>query len=166
MERTPEILLIEDNADDRELFAAALMASGIDASVTFAGDAAQAVLRLNRIGMYATTPLPALVVLDLGLPGLQGATLLQVIRNAYGPRSIPVVVLTGSYRTSDRIECESWGISDYLIKPNSYVDQIRLVASLRHWLVSPPGRISSDQQPLTGSHLFARQSPKIGDRDA
>jgi two-component system, response regulator len=158
MAPAPEILLIEDNADDRDLFAAALRASGISATVTFAQDAAQAVMRLNRIGIYAETPLPALVVLDLGLPGLQGTTLLQVIRNAYGPRSIPVVVLTGSYRIADRTACEAWGISEYLIKPNSYAGQIRLVSSLRRWLqpaaeaAGSPGR----QQPGAGSRTFAR----------
>lgn len=153
MDDQGEILLIEDNQDDRDLFMAAVHASGLNARVTFANDAAQAVLRLNRMGVFTETPLPNLVVLDLGLPGLQGKTLLQVIRNAYGPRTIPVVVLTGSYRTADRTECESWGISDYLIKPQSYVEHIRVIASLRRWLNSSP---QPPQDPQTGSHPLFR----------
>lgn len=159
MDTTPEILLIEDNLDDRELFAAALQASGLNARATFAGDAAQAVLRLNRMGEFADTPLPALVVLDLGLPGLQGKSLLQVIRNAYGPRAIPVVVLTGSYRTSDRTECEALGIVDYLIKPRTYVEQIRLVASLRRWLAPTTEQVTPQLEPPSGTHLLFRSSP-------
>jgi CheY-like chemotaxis protein len=167
MATIPEILLIEDDADDRELFAAALQASGVRATLTCAGDAAEAVLRLNRMGRFAETPLPSLVVLDLGLPGLQGGTLLQVIRNAYGPRSIPVVVLTGSYRSADRTECESWGISDYLIKPNSYPDQVRLVSSLRRWLTpnpdTTPARFQQPPpQPGTGIHAMVRPQPPTG----
>jgi len=152
MDDKSEILLIEDNQDDRDLFMAAILTSGIDTRVTFASDAAQAVLRLNRMGEFAATPLPTLVVLDLGLPGLNGKTLLQVIRNAYGPRTIPVVVLTGSYRIADRTECESWGISDYLIKPQSYIEHIRVVASLKRWLDAPP----PPKDPPTGTHSLFR----------
>lgn len=159
MDSTPEILLIEDNADDRDLFASALLASGLDARVTFAGDAAQAVLRLNRMGEFAQTPLPTLVVLDLGLPGLQGKTLLQVIRNAYGPRTIPVVILTGSYRSVDRTECEAWGICEYFIKPRTYLEQIRLVASLRRWLIPTTDRHTPSTEPTSGSHPLFRASP-------
>lgn len=135
MTPVPEILLIEDDVDDHDLFAVALRTSGINALLTWVTNAADAILRLNRMGAFSAIPLPALVVLDLGLPGLQGGTLLQVIRNAYGPRLIPVVVLTNSYRAIDRTECEQWGISDYLIKPVAYADQVRLVASLQRWLV-------------------------------
>jgi DNA-binding response OmpR family regulator len=110
------------------------------------------------LGPYADTALPSLVVLDLGLPGLQGTTLLQVIRNAYGPRTIPVVVLTGSYRTADRTECELWGISDYLIKPYAYVDQVRLVASLQRWLIKP--ETDTDSIIVPDTSLLAKSTVK------
>ena len=164
MDTRPEILLIEDDSDDRDLFAAALHVSGLGARLSFASNAAEAVMRLNRMGEYVDFALPALVVLDLGLPGLQGATLLQVIRNAYGPRAIPVVVLTGSYRTADRAECESWGISDYLIKPRTYVEQVRLVASLQRWLV-PLDAGMRPPEPPTGRHRLSGSSPGGRERD-
>ena len=77
-----EILLIEDDPDDRFIFERAVKASGIPATVTWAGTAAEAVARLNRIGAHAGASLPRLIVMDLGLPGITGKTLLQVIRNA------------------------------------------------------------------------------------
>jgi CheY-like chemotaxis protein len=134
----PEILLIEDNADDRELFAKAVAASGLDVRVTYASAAPEAVLRLNRQGSFANAPLPALIVLDLSLPGLQGPTLLQVIRNAYGPRDVPIVVLTGSLMEKDMIDCERWGISDYVVKPRSHYGLTRFVAGLSRFLPENP----------------------------
>ncbi len=132
----PEILMIEDRKDDRDLFTAAVIASGLHATVTHASDATEAVVRLNRLGGYAGKPLPALVVLDLGLPGLKGKTLLQVIRTAYGPREVPLVVLTGSHRADDELVCSSWGISEFMIKPQDFAELVRWVKSLERFLPS------------------------------
>jgi CheY-like chemotaxis protein len=159
MDHTPEIFLIEDNQDDRELFTMALAASGLEARLTYAENAAEAVMRLNRIGEFAQVPLPSLVILDLGLPGLQGKTLLQVIRNAYGPRTIPVVVLTGSVSAVDRAECEIWGISEYMVKPRTYVEQIRLVASLQRFLSH--NRVDPDATPIQSPILREGARPRI-----
>ena len=140
----PEIFMIEDRKDDRDLFAAAVIASGLDAHVTHASDATEAVVRLNRLGGYAGKPLPALVVLDLGLPGLRGKTLLQVIRTAYGPYEVPLVVLTGSRRADDQDICLSWGISEYMVKPQEFSDLVRWVRSLARFL--PSSEESGDQR--------------------
>jgi len=112
-----EILLIEDDPDDRFIFERAVKASGIPATVTWAGTASEAVERLNRIGVHTGASLPNLVVMDLGLPGITGKTLLQVIRNAYGKQEVCIIILTGSMMVDDRIDCELWGISAYLVKP-------------------------------------------------
>ncbi len=132
----PEILIIEDRKDDRDLFTAAVFASGLHATVTHASDATEAVVRLNRLGGYAGKPLPALVVLDLGLPGLKGKTLLQVIRTAYGPREVPLVVLTGSRRPDDKTICASWGIDEFMVKPQDFAELVRWVRSLERFLPS------------------------------
>jgi CheY-like chemotaxis protein len=130
----PEILLVEDSPDDRALFARAVLESRLPVQVTYATGAAEAVLRLNRLRQYAGMPLPSLVVLDLSLPGLHGATLLQVIRNAFGPRHLPIVVLTGSFSEEDRVTCERWGISGYYVKPNTHFGLVRVVATFGRYL--------------------------------
>jgi CheY-like chemotaxis protein len=144
----PEILLVEDNADDRALFARAVAASGLAVHVTYASRAPEAVMRLNRLGIFEGTPLPALIILDLGLPGLQGQILLQVIRNAYGPRAVPVIVLTGSLREQDKADCEHWGISDYVVKPGSLYGLTQFVAGLSRFFAadSVTGRIPAIQK--------------------
>ena len=136
MPSMPEILLIEDSADDRALFDRAVAASGMELRVTHAHSAAEAVMRLNRLGRYAGTELPAVIVLDLSLPGLQGATLLQVVRNAYGPRDVPVVILTGSDSAADQASCEPWDISDYVVKPHAHGELVAFVRSLARFLPS------------------------------
>lgn len=135
MRSLPEILLIEDNKDDKDLFEMALLACGLQATLTQAMDAAETVKRLNRAG--GDRPLPSLIVLDLSLSGLQGRTLLEVIRNAYGAETIPIVILTGSKIPSDRATYEAMCVSEYLIKPTTFVDLVRLVASLQRYLVAP-----------------------------
>jgi len=132
----PEILMIEDRKDDRDLFQAAVLVSGLRARVSFAADAVEAVVRLNRLGAVNDAQLPALIVLDLGLPGLKGQTLLQVIRTAYGPREVAIIVLTGSQRPADRAICETWSISEYMVKPPEYADLVRWVKTLARFLPS------------------------------
>jgi CheY-like chemotaxis protein len=139
----PEILLIEDDPDEQILFKRAASVSGIPATVTVAKDAPQAVMRLNRMGVYSQTPLPTMIVLDLGLTGLQGKTLLQVIRNAYGPRAIPVVVFTGSELASDRADCEALGISAYMIKPPTFAGLVEAISRLTRFLPDDSGLMRS-----------------------
>ncbi len=129
----PEILMIEDRTDDRELFSAAVAASGLRATVGRV-DASQAIMRINRLGRFANVPQPALIVLDLGLPGLQGHALLEAIRKAYGLREVPVVVLTGSQLESDRAACRTWGISDYLVKPPAFETLVEWTRGLARFL--------------------------------
>jgi CheY-like chemotaxis protein len=153
MPSLPEILLIEDNEDDRTAFAKAVAMSGLPARVTYASGAPEAVMRLNRLAGFAGTELPALIVLDLTLPGLRGPILLQVIRNAFGPRHVPVVVLTGSLREHDRSDCERWGISDYQVKPQSFFGLVRFVSGLARLLppVLPAGSVPQDEERRLGS---------------
>jgi CheY-like chemotaxis protein len=140
-----EILLVDDSEDDRLLFKRAVDESGLNAHVTLAIDAAQAVIRLNRLGKYGGLPLPDLIVLDLDLPGLQGKTILQIIRNAYGKDFIPVVILTGSESTVDREACEAMESSDFMRKPTSYGELIVLVMSLARFLPKQPPNLNADK---------------------
>jgi CheY-like chemotaxis protein len=144
--RIPEILLIEDSKDDRDLFRAAVQASGLRATVVTAADALEAVARLNRLGKDPDAVLPDLIVLDLGLPGLQGHTLLQVIRTAYGQHEVGIIVLTGSERPTDRAVCETWNISAYKVKPHEHADLVRWVGDLQRFLPQPDGTRASQRR--------------------
>ncbi len=143
MASIPEILLLEDSRDDRDLFALALANAGLRAVLRHAEDVADAVRQLTRVGAYARCALPAVVVLDLALPNLDGIALLRLIRRDIIPNHIPVVVLTGSKREGDRAACESLGVDDYQVKPVHFADLVAFAASLRRFL--PGGASAADE---------------------
>jgi CheY-like chemotaxis protein len=153
MSDIPEILLLEDSRNDRDLFALALANAGVRAVLRHAEDVADAVRQLTRVGAYARSPLPAVVVLDLGLPNLDGIALLRLIRRDIIPNHIPVVVLTGSLREGDRAACESLGVDDYQVKPILFADLVAFAASLRRFL--PGGAKAPDET----ARLYRRPDP-------
>ena len=134
MNDLPEILLIEDDKDDRDLFEIALMSSGLRAVVAHAGGVADVVKRLTRQGAHAQRALPMVMVLDLDLPDLDGVTLLRYVRRDILPIHIPVVVLTGSQLERDRAVCEAMGVDDFLVKPKVFADLVAFVASRQRYL--------------------------------
>ena len=94
-----EILLIEDNPDDAELTRIAFTQAGIDRQLVVVRDGAEALDYLFAAGRHAgrdASQLPAIVLLDLNLPKLDGREVLQAIRGDARTRSLPVVVLTTS----------------------------------------------------------------------
>ena len=137
MPHFPEILLVEDSKDDRDLFQLATLRSGIQASLTYAVDAPDAFYRLSHMGKYQDRRLPDLIVLDLGLPGLKGSTLLDVIRHSTVSKRIAVVVWTGSERESDRARCEAIGIQEFFIKPQTFASLVSFVGALPRFFPTP-----------------------------
>jgi CheY-like chemotaxis protein len=156
-----EILLVEDSADDRDLFLRAVQTCRIPARVSVARDSIETVMRLNAADVHGVVRLPDLIVLDLGLVGLRGTTLLQVIRNAYGPRTLPVVVLTSSRDPKDRELCEAWGILDYIIKPQTYRQLETLVLSLDLMLSTVASEpIKEDDHGISSAQRYAQVRKK------
>jgi two-component system OmpR family response regulator len=141
MNPLPDILLVEDSKDDRDLFELALQRSDLLATVSFAATVGDALKRLNRQPPYDHRPLPVVAVVDLALPDLNGVALLRYLRSSILPVRIPVVVLTGSLRAQDRANCESLQIDDYLVKPELFTDLVAFIASLHRYL---PGGTAAD----------------------
>lgn len=124
------VLIIDDSLTDIELTTIALEATGREISVLFATDGGSALAMLrNGYG------LPALILLDLKMPGMGGIEVLREIRADHCLRDIPVVVVTSSSLESDRTEAIAAGTSDYLQKPLS-LDQFskKLESILHRWL--------------------------------
>jgi two-component system response regulator len=134
------ILLVEDNPDDAELTRIAFAQTGGGHSLRVVGDGAMAVSYL--LGCRADE-LPALVLLDLNLPKLDGREVLQAIRAAPATRTLPVVVLTTSAEPFDVDRAYALGANSYIQKP---VDFQRFVEAVRqiglYWLAlnQAPGK--------------------------
>jgi two-component system response regulator len=142
MERS--ILLVEDNPDDRELTLRALEKNKILNPVRVAEDGVQALDILLRRGEHAGdgTQLPALVLLDLKLPKIDGLEVLKAIRADPRTRLLPVVVLTSSKEEQDLIASYTLGANSYIRKPVDFAKFIEAVRQLGYyWLIlneAPP----------------------------
>ncbi len=120
MSKVKTILLVEDNADDEELARVALEESRIANEVVIARDGADALECLGLEagnGDRAMDPLPAVVLLDLKLPKLDGMEVLRRIRRDERTRLLPVVILTSSSEEEDIVDSYGLGANSYMRKP-------------------------------------------------
>lgn len=133
-----DILLVEDNPDDVELTRIAFADSGSSYRLIVVSDGAEAVDYLLARGAYASRnplELPALVLLDLNLPKLDGREVLQVIRSHPTTKTLPVVVLTTSAEPYDVDRVYELGANSYIQKPvefDRFVEVVRQVGL--YWL--------------------------------
>lgn len=114
------ILLVEDNPDDEELARIALEESRIANEVAIARDGAEALARLypeEGDGSAVMDPLPAVILLDLKLPKVDGTEVLRRIRADERTRLLPVVVLTSSAEEEDILNSYGLGANSYMRKP-------------------------------------------------
>lgn len=116
------ILLVEDNPDDAELTRLALARHGLDGCITHVGDGMQALDYLYRRGSYAgrSSANPALILLDLKMPLLDGIGVLKELKGSPSLRHIPVVVLTSSTEPVDLRRAYDSGCNAYIAKPTEF----------------------------------------------
>jgi two-component system response regulator len=142
MEKT--ILLVEDNPDDVELTLRALKQHNIKNAISVVRDGAEALDYLFATGAYAgrdTSGIPALVILDLKLPKVDGLEVLQRMRADERTKLIPVVILTSSKEERDMVNSYKFGANSYVQKPVDFTQFVEAVRQLGlYWLVinEPP----------------------------
>lgn len=133
------ILLVDDDADDRDLIRRAWRASGIWNEIVYAADGEQALNYLfGNAPDRPADPIAAtqLVVLDLNMPGMGGLECLRRIRADARTRELPVVILTGSTSEEDRLRAQELGVTAYVRKPPDLTAFIRVTAALGlKWIV-------------------------------
>ena len=133
------ILLIEDNEDDQRLTLRALRRNNIMNEVVVACDGQEAVDYLFGTGSFSGRDLsvmPAVVVLDLNLPGLTGLEVLERIRSTEATRRIPVVVLTSSQDENQIEAAYARGANSYVQKPNDPSEFSEMVLQVAmYWLL-------------------------------
>lgn len=133
------ILLIEDNEDDQRLTLRALRRNNVMNEVVVACDGQEAVDYLFGTGSFSGRDLsvmPAVVVLDLNLPGLSGLEVLKRIRATPETRRIPVVVLTSSSDENQIEESYAMGANSFVQKPNDPSDFSEMVLQMAmYWLL-------------------------------
>lgn len=138
-----KILLVEDNPDDVALTMRALKSHNITNEVIVAQDGAQALDYLfGTEGGPGVDELPAVILLDLKLPKVNGMEVLQRIRSDERTRLLPVVILTSSDEERDVIDGYSLGANSYVRKPVDFVEFTQAAKQLGlYWLLmnrAPP----------------------------
>ncbi|MBL0420031.1 response regulator [Ramlibacter sp. AW1] len=139
------ILLVEDDLRDLELTLIALERSQLANDVVVVRDGAQALDYLFREGEWRDRPQgnPAVVVLDLKMPKVNGLEVLQRVRQAPDMRSMPVVMLTSSEEEADVVRSYELGVNAYVVKPVEFKRFVAAIAELGvFWAVlnePPPG---------------------------
>lgn len=118
------ILLVEDDPNDVELALAAFDDLGLEAEICVARDGQEALDFLFRQGRFAQRggACPALVLLDVKLPKLNGLQVLQQVKTHAVLRRIPVVMLTSSREERDLVESYDLGVNAYVVKPVGFSD--------------------------------------------
>ncbi|WP_427914456.1 response regulator [Ramlibacter sp. MMS24-I3-19] len=139
------ILLVEDDKRDLELTLVALERSQLANEVIVVRDGAQALDYLLREGDFARREEgnPAVMLLDLKLPKVNGLEVLQKVRSTQHLRSMPVVMLTSSQEESDVVRSYELGVNAYVVKPVEFKQFVTAIADLGiFWAVlnePPPG---------------------------
>ncbi len=149
MERKKErtILLVEDNPDDVELTLRAFEQYNIKNEITVVRDGAEALDYLFVTGAYAErdkSTMPAVILLDLKLPKIDGLEVLRRIRADERTKLLPVVILTSSKEEQDIINGYKLGANSYVRKPvdfNQFSDAVEQLGL--YWLLinEPPPQI-------------------------
>lgn len=130
-----DILLIEDNPGDVRLVQEALRESTTHKTLHLARDGFEAMDFLRQQGAFSEAPRPALILLDLNLPGKHGAEVLDEIKCDDVLRKIPVVVLSGSNQYRDVRTCYDNHANCYVTKPadlDCFMETIQTIESF--WL--------------------------------
>lgn len=152
MKTLGRILLVEDDPRDVELTLTALEEYNLVNEVVVASDGEQALEYLYCRGNYAHRDRenPAVLLLDLKLPKVDGLEVLKQIKADRQLRVIPVVVLTSSHEERDMVASYELGVNAYVVKPVDFHEFVEAIKQLgAFWAVinePPPGSV---RRPLT-----------------
>jgi DNA-binding response OmpR family regulator len=141
------ILLVEDDPKDVELTLTALEEYNLANEVIVARDGEEALEYLYSRGKFKTRSSgnPAVVLLDLKLPKVDGLEVLKQVKSEEKLRMIPIVVLTSSKEEKDMVASYELGVSAYVVKPVDFHEFVNAIKELGvFWAVinePPPGSV-------------------------
>lgn len=119
-----KILLVEDNPNDIELTIEALSECNLANRMVVLNDGVQAMEYLQYKGEYQNREVedPAVILLDIKMPRMDGIEVLQEVKNDPQLKIIPVVMLTSSREEPDLKKCYELGVNAYIVKPVNIKD--------------------------------------------
>ncbi len=145
MEKIKEILLAEDDPNDIELTLSALNEYNLANSVQVVHNGEEAIDYLHRRGSFQNVPPgnPAVILLDLKMPKINGLEVLRHIKSDANLMYVPTVILTSSHEERDIVESYKLGVNAYVVKPVDFKQFVYAVKELgMFWALfnePPPG---------------------------
>ncbi|MCY7352239.1 MAG: response regulator [Cytophagaceae bacterium] len=129
MKTPPLILIVEDDEDDRYLIQDAFAEAQLSCNFVFAVDGADALAYLKK----AVEP-PALMLLDINMPKLNGFEVLQKLRQDPVWKALPVVMFSTSTETSTITRAYQSGVNSYVLKPQTFTGLVTLLSQIcNYW---------------------------------
>lgn len=143
MSKLGRILLVEDDPHDVELTLTALQEYNLANDVVVAHDGQEALDYLYRRGKFSDRDGydPAVMLLDLKLPKINGLEVLQQVRSDEQLKLLPVVILTSSHQETDVIRSYEFGVNAYVVKPvdfHAFVNAVRELGVFWALINEPP----------------------------
>lgn len=130
------ILLVEDNPDDLTLLLRAIERTGLDIDTIVHEDGSAALAWLHESGRDHHT-MPALILLDIALPQIDGVGFLQRLRANSLTRNTPVVIYSSCADELAMAACSASGCNSYVRKPARYADFVETAQQIiRYWLTT------------------------------
>lgn len=135
-----QLLLVDDNPGDVQLFRWALKRAEIDCELSVIADGGEALAMVRRESAAASPHRPDLVVLDLNLPKADGREILTAMRSTAVFSEVPVVILTSSTAPREREQLQSLRVARHLVKPPDFKEFMNLGAIVKQVLEEHFGR--------------------------
>ncbi|HWA26279.1 MAG TPA: response regulator [Lacunisphaera sp.] len=132
MMKPKKILLVDDSPRDTEMAIDVLQQYHLANEITPLRDGAEALDYMYRRGEFATRggSEPAVILLDLKMPRVDGLEVLRQLKGDARFRTIPIVVMTSSREDQDLNRCYELGVNAYVVKPLSFHEFIEAVKTL------------------------------------
>jgi two-component system, response regulator len=147
LERTAEVLLVEDNLNDAAITIHSLKKTHPNVNIELVRDGAAALDFLFSAGAYTRRPFgkaPDLIILDMRLPKASGLEVLRVVKFYGHTRTIPVIVFTATADERVILESRRLGVSSYVIKPTDFEQYRSAVMQIAaQWLPVPSSQAAS-----------------------
>lgn len=142
------ILIVDDSPKDIELIISALSENNLGNEIDVAEDGEEALDYLYKRGAFShIVKLPAVVLLDIKMPKMNGIEVLRHVRSKSRFKGIPIIMLTSSSEEKDLAECYKLGANSYVVKPVDIIGFMNAIKSVGHyWFVTnqpppPPARL-------------------------
>jgi two-component system, response regulator len=135
--RLPTILLVEDSVDDYDAAVRSFKTAHLDNPIQWCKSGQEALDYLRHVAgtshRDAAGGIPALILLDLNMPGIDGRKVLTIVKQDPALKKIPIIILTTSSDDRDVTRCYELGASTYIQKPVEFDGLVRAVGRIKDY---------------------------------